>query len=513
MTEETKLKWYRVSIILIAFIFAVPTFMHYTVDDTFMYLHFKDILAGNLFRKTDFLTLHENLPFLHQKWAMCGLTYILYEWFGFLGWHIGSFVFNLLSYFVLAKIIYKLNPKFLFANIYIFIVALTNNYGDSPLRPQLFSIMFIMIEIYCLELFTEGKLKRTNLWIILFFISIGTMWFHSTMWPLCVITIMPYLVPVFGKWFKKPDHSIKDVWIGFLILFAASLLQPNGLSQYKYMYICCTYRSSAYKGILTELKHFTFTDSKSLLFLLPLFMFLLIYVSCTKHKEKKLWHILLAGGYVVVAMDSIRMVSYASVVMAIVSASVIRDSEESSVRFVFSNFDILATKKKIVSFCAILSIVLISVIVSAIPLLKIYNFEYNRQSASLYFFNTGWPEGFDVADLKDKRVWTDFQYSTWLEYDGAIPYIDARAELYDANSGEKDIYNEWYHTLRTVATGSVEETAKEFRYLQDKYDFDYYIIPKYWVDRLDFDIEILDDFADEVASSDIIIVYKVRKNE
>jgi hypothetical protein len=212
-------------------------------------------------------------------------------------------------------------------------------------------------------------------------------------------------------------------------------------------------------------------------------------------------------------MDSIRMVSYASVVMAIVSASVIRDSEESSVRFVFSNFDVLSTKKKIVSFCAILSIVLISVIVSAIPLLKIYNFKYNRQSASLYFFNTGWPEGFDVADLKDKRVWTDFQYSTWLEYDGAIPYIDARAELYDTNSGEKDIYNEWYHTLRTVATGSVEETAKEFRYLQDKYDFDYYIIPKYWVDRLDFDIEILDDFADEVASSDIIIVYKVRKNE
>ena len=83
MSDSKQLKRYIILVVMISIMFGVISLMAYTFDDLFMCRHWEDILNGNLFRKTDFMTVHDSMPFLHQKWAMCFLTYLIYTTGGF----------------------------------------------------------------------------------------------------------------------------------------------------------------------------------------------------------------------------------------------------------------------------------------------------------------------------------------------------------------------------------------------------------------------------------------------
>ena len=511
MSEQERLKWYKIIVIILIIAFAIFNICMFSIDAGFMYWHFEDILDGNLFRKTDFLTVHDNLPFLHQKWAMCFLTYITYNIGGYLGWQIAAIILNVILFSVMAYVVTKLNNKYLFANICILILAFLNN-TYSLFRPHVISSTFIVIEVYLLELFISNKLSKKKLWIGLFLISLGTMWFHSTMWVLCVITIMPYLVPNIRNLFKEQDYKLRDIWLGFAVILLASLLQPNGLLQYKYMYVCSTALGGGFGGLVSELQAFSFSDVTSLFFLLPLCLFVDIYIVCTRHAKKSLPHILLAGGYIFLAFRSVRMIPLSAIIIVLVAASVMGDADQDDIYFSFANFDGLRAKRSAI-IGTILSILLLIVVSYGAVNTLLSNYDLSCNKGSIVAYDKSCdnmvPKLWLSNDVAGKRVWTQDDWGTRAQSCGMIPYTDCRAELFANNTSDGSIYDELHHTMSILETGSEEEILNEFQYLQTKYNFDYYIIVKEWVDN-NPNIGVISEMANVVEENDYVYMYEVK---
>ena len=512
MSDLKQLKRYIILVIMISIMFGVISLMAYTFDDLFMYRHWEDMLNGNLFRKIDFMTVHNSMPFLHQKWAMCFLTHLIYNIGGFFGWNIAAMILRIGCYIFLGIILYKLNPKYLYPNIYIFIISLFLDGQDATFRPQIISTALVILEVYLLEQFSKSEIKKIKLWIGLFVISLFMMWFHSTMWLLSVITIMPYLVYINWSKFEEQTYNLIDVWVGLGFILLASLFQPNGIYQYKYMFLCATGIEDGFSGSVGELKSFSITDGASLLFLFVVIMFAYTYFVCTKGKKKNIHHILLVGGYFVLAFKSIRMSALASIIAGLILSAELSRSEEEIVDFAFAKANVLTSIKKYIG-----SVILITfgiVFVSFLVLKGAYitfNPEYNHSYASKYYAKSFIPISTKEYDLAGKKVWSPLtDDSTILEFDGAIMYFDCRAELFSGFNCETDIHEEVYNTISVIANGDYNDVLKEWSFLQNKYDFDYYIIMKEMTKEVP-NILSIEEIADKVYENNVVILYKVRK--
>jgi len=510
MKQSNVKKQYIVLISILICIFVFEALRAMSVDNCFMYLHFEDILQGNLFRKTDFLTVHEGLPFSHQKWAMCFLTYIVRNAFGFFGWHIFAVIFNAVNYAILAVVITKLNPKNLSANILLLIFPYMLG-AFTAFRPHIISSMLVVLEIYYLEQFSKGELSKKKLWISLFWISLVTMWFHSTMWPLVVITILPYLFSFDFLCFKKIKGSVRDIWIGFAILLSASILQPNGFSQYKYMWICCSALSDKLKNSIRELNSFNFNETSCLIYLTAVLVGIFVFIVCIRHQKMSCSHLFLAAGYLVLGFMSIRMIPLSISVFAIVIAIIMNDAKEESVKLATGGCDLFSSKKifnRVTTVGVIIAICNIGFIAYAFN--ANYDIKYSKGFISDYFRDSFKTEDLSKDDMTNIRLWSVcFNTMASLELYGVTPYMDSRAELFTGAFGGDDVITEYNHTLAVIEENDYAKTLQEFEMLQSKYNFDYYMFPAELVEACD-SIKSLETFADCVEMTDDVCLYKVR---
>ena len=235
-SDKYKKTIYFILAIAISMLFGFSRFGFITYDHFFMIAHAKDMLANGLYRNTDIFTVHEGFYFLYQKWAMCFLVYLLYQIGGFqLIDFAGTVVLAVLCILIFG-IMYRYNSKYPSLNLVIGSLFMFEVMPGQTLRPHVISLFVIIMEIYELERYRKGNIQTG--WHLLLFLaicSLVTMWFHSTMWILCILTVLPY---IFCR--ERENCSRKAIVLGIIIMCLMSLLQPNFLEQYHYMWVCMT---------------------------------------------------------------------------------------------------------------------------------------------------------------------------------------------------------------------------------------------------------------------------------
>ena len=231
-------------------------------DDWFMIDHGRDIIENGFYRSTDFLSIHDWLPFMHQKWAMCLLVYGAYSWAGV--WGMRALMIVLIMGLVLAlyMLVNRLYPDGRWHNsvyIFAFIVLGCHRYLIS-LRPHIFSAGMIAVELYVLERYTRGYIKHGRLYGTLFIASLVTMWLHSTMWYACLIPVLPYLCEnrFVSRYVRFIDGDagmpvrVRAACVAALL--AGGVLNPEGVGIFRYLAVTVTAGSGADYPWIGELR-------------------------------------------------------------------------------------------------------------------------------------------------------------------------------------------------------------------------------------------------------------------
>ena len=83
----------------------------------------------------------------------------------------------------------------------------------------------------------------------------------------------------------------------------------------------------------------------------------------------------------------------------------------------------------------------------------------------------------DAMDMTDLKLFTTAEVGSYCTIYGAKPYYDCRAEVYDIALNEKsDVLTEFVAICHDMKNGIF--TVDDAMMLQEKYDFDYWILSK-----------------------------------
>lgn len=465
-------KTYYITAALTACIMALMRNLFETIDDYFMYLQGKDILTGNIHRTTDFLSLHEGFAFLHQKWLMCIATYIAWTAGKEKGLYIAGFIISFILYISVFMCMDKLNPKYRILNLVTGAIAILPIAISREFRPQIISMTMLILIITALEQYTNGQNSNPKrLYIELTIYSLIIMWFHSTMWYLCLIYMLPYIAEILiseNKYINIPKYQHRPIWIATLCVLLSSIIQPNGIKQYSYMIGCMSATNDKYKILVDELETISSTDPKILISIIEITIIAYIIINTKKITPR---HILLISGSVLMAILSRRMIYYQIILITPIIAEMISTLPKENKIIQWTQNEINKIFLQIMTITiAVAIIIFCKAILISTPL------KANQYTKAGYYTIDLIKEN---SKTENPKIFSSsMRINTYSLLYGMKPYIDGRIEIFDKNINKKeDIIQEIIDTATNIEN-KPQNTPEIINSLQTKYDFDYYIIYK-----------------------------------
>lgn len=275
-------------------------------DIWFMIAHGNYLFENGFhFPSTEILSIHSDFAFSLEKWASCVLFAGAYNLFG--EW--GVLIFSVIVFALVLYLIYRAALVVSEGNFWVSILGtalcgLPLAISWARTRPQIFSYMFLILEFIVLEKFVQTK-KEKYLWFLPL-ISCLLIQFHSTMWVMFLIVLMPYIFLQIKVGRFVPDKGYKPMTIfkyGVISILTA-LINPYGLVSVSYLF-----NSIGAEGmhIISELQPMTWNW---LAYFVPSLLFIVLWLKTDHKKEvpvRYLWFIL---GTAVMSLTAIRNISY-----------------------------------------------------------------------------------------------------------------------------------------------------------------------------------------------------------
>ena len=160
-------------------------------------------------------------------------------------------------------------------------------------RPHIFDILFLLLEIYLLELYIKSNNK---LYLIgLPIISILMINLHSSIWLMLFVFLLPYYVDniIKIKTFKKDKYSIIPIIITTIVMLLSGLINPYGIDSITYLF--GSYGVESINNLVKEMKPVVINSVTGIYVYAYIFV---ILFSCyyAKGKKFKLRYLLLFLG-------------------------------------------------------------------------------------------------------------------------------------------------------------------------------------------------------------------------
>lgn len=434
-------------------------------SDVYFMINSAETMLEEGFQYFDSLTMFQNMPFYSQKWAMCFLTYFIHSLGSMPALMVGMYILGGIRSILLFETINVINPKSKTRNLFLSVFAcLLLNIYSLDFRPSIIADCFLFGEIIVFETHKRNKLTKKNiayLFIWSAIISIGVMWFHSTMWPMCIIFALPYLCDYhkLNKIFKalkisNLEASYSKVWpffVSIIIMIICGFLNPHGIKQFWYM--MCVILCSDSLTVAQECRQLVFGDGWSIVILISLAC---VGISAAQAKRINLRFVYFLVGTLIMTFTAQRCLEYFIPSVFFMIASCIAETEDGTFKRLAESFEIY-----------------IAVIIS-VAFVGALDLSYNAQA-----YNSGEIDetlGYTVNEAlvnanvpKDAKIYCSFDLGSYLEYLGYKPYIDGRLEVFSwIINGERDILGEY--------TATYDGSVPHLEYLNDTYDFDYYIV-------------------------------------
>lgn len=450
-----KLKKYIKSLLLVVFLFItsyITVTKHLDNDFWFTINHGRYILE-NGFTNIEPFTLHEGLSFSFQKWLTSIVFYLVYTKFGYLGIHLLITCLMSLTSFIMWKCASLISGNKRNSAVIVSIIMAVFSFQFAKTRPQIFSYLFLVLEIYQLEKYVKDN-KAQHLFVLPLY-SLLLMQFHSTMWLMFIIFMLPYIFEL--NWFKAYFKVSEYKKIPLLIVLALSVLIA-GINPYGFNSVIYLFNSNV-KEISTMIKELQMTTIGEWPLFICTLLPMLIWLFFKKNKEDMpLRYIFFLFGTGLMALVAVRNMAYFILVSTLIVA------------WMYKDISIKINKKIIVG-------MFIGLLIGT-PLI-IYNtvttddVRAKNQEAKYVVANGKKPLDFlaSITTPKNTIIYTSFNEGSYAEWLGFKAYIDPRAEVFVKEINKKeDIFKEWMLFYKGYTN---------YKQLEDKYSFDYWLINKY----------------------------------
>ena len=514
MDKKVKINFNIVAVICILIFSAVlaPITLQ---NDTFYTIKIGEHILENGIDMHDPFSIHD-LPYTYPHWLYDISIYLVYSLGGMLGVYISTVVLSC----ILGITMYFVNKKIVKNDLVSFLLTLGAMYalgGFIAARAQLFTYILFTLQIFFIEKFIETKKKRYAIGLIIIPTIIANV--HLAVWPFYFVPFLPYIAEYlialildshliykigtkyrkdkinklskkqgneekiatlekinktreeqFEQYKEKQAYRIENPYkikivkkdnVKWLILIAViclftGLLTPLGDTPYTYL--IKTMQGNTTQSINEHLP-MVLIQSTHTLVILVIALSILIFTD-TKIRLKDFF---MLGGLIILALMSRRQLSML-IILGIYSINrLITD--------LFNKYDPEGTEKfmKIISegfgrVITILLVVLFSVLI------------YREQRTTDYIDTDTYPVEAakyikENLNLNDIRLYNEYNYGSYLLYEGIPVFIDSRADLYtpEFNGDEdKDIFTDFI---------KVSSLSVHYEDIFDKYDITHLIMP------------------------------------
>lgn len=440
-----KILVYSSAVILMFFIpVAVMLIRDLDNDTWFMLNHGRYILQNGLYPEYEPFTVHSELHFTFQKWLACVIYWIIYKYTG----AIGLKLFNAAIYCLFDLVLYRLlnyvaQDKSRIHNLVIIVLMNALMYQFYYVRPQIFTYLFLAIELLCLEKYI--KEKQSKYLIVIPFLSLAEIQLHSTIWPILLIFMLPYMFDFSSmkiaekiKFIERREYNRINIWITFAASIVAALINPYGSESL--IYLVKSLFIPELKLSIPEVRApglLSITTFSIIIFSILLIIYLI------KNRKFELRFLFLYAGTMLMAIMSTRQLSFFLIAGAVLVCNQ-RKIKLTNIKQIF--------------------IVLLAFIISIEVAFVTYEYpsKHNQCIVNVVDYLDSIESGENV------KVFSISDPGSYLEFKGFKTYSDTRAEIFsDKINLKKNILEE---------RANYELGYLNYKDLFTKYDFDYAII-------------------------------------
>ena len=429
----------------------------FSLDNDFWFLiNMGKYIVNNGLPLVEPFTIHSNLSITVQQWLTDIIFYFIYNKFDVYG----MYVFTLIIYVLIILVMYKLsklvnNGKTKMSFFTTLIIGGFLGRFFITTRPQIFDCLFILLELYLLELYIH---KNNKLYLLgLPVISLLMINLHASVWPMLFVILIPYFIDkiVKLKYFDKDKYSLKLLIIITIVMILVGFINPYGIDAITYLFK--SYGVSDINNLVGEMLPVTSTDFIGILIYILIFIILFSYYY-NKGNKDKLRYLLLFLGTTYLGLSHFKGILFLLLVSILLINYNFRNIKNENIKsYVFY-------KNKKMNIFMIVFLIIYIVIYGYI----VYSFDIKEKNIN-YLNNI--VKYLDNNASKDDKIYTGYNDGGYLEYMGYKCYIDPRAEVFLKTNNEKeDILHEYVLLL----SGKLH--YKEFL---NKYDFDYLVVGDY----------------------------------
>ena len=412
-------KIYIIFTILIT-IFSISVVSKNLQNDTFSAIAIgKYILNHGLDFKEHF-NMNPNLSYHNARYLFNIVMALIYNKFNFFGIYafvcfivaiIGNTIFN-----ILLKLKNNIIVSFIITILSIFL-----SFAYFTARAQIISYLFLIIELYSIEMLIKTNKKRYIIYILISSILIAN--FHTTIWLMTLVLFLPFLAEfILSKIIKKPkilyyeNINIKLLLIAFILTFLSGFCTPLKTLPYTYIFKTMGGLSPLY---IDELKKTNIIKTYNILFYTIVYISLFIY---SKFKIKISDLFLIIGLYTMGVLAGRNIPFF--ILLTVISFSRLINNITSKNEEKLNNITDKLEKKNILLIFVIIYILVLSSI----------NF-YNNNITKKYVDESMYPVKASEyinskIDKSKMKLFNEFSYGTYLEFKDIKVFIDSRSEVF-----------------------------------------------------------------------------------
>lgn len=448
-------------IIIVLIPFIISFFQLRIIDNDFYFLYSTgEYIVKNGFPFTDMLSMHSSMKIIVQQWLSSVLFYYVYLYLG----KYGVFALLYICYGAICYLTYSLS-KLISNNpiVSAFVTAITNFLVFDPFlvtRPQMFTYVILLLEVYLLE--KHVQTKKVNYLFAIPVLSLLLVNMHGAMWAMLLVFMLPYLVS--AVFFKTKNFTLEAQGnlLALIATFAGSIVIGllNPYSWEAMIYLTSSYGQRSL-SIISEM-HSTSLDSNEGLTFFIVFGVTGLIVCFIKKRQFARRFFLLYAGTLLLALLQIKGIPYFYLFGIPAFTYMIKDFNPGMLKKYLKDYD----KKKY----KVLSGIFLSLCLVYVCEARLFTTQELNESREDHYNRLD--EVVAILDKSEEPVvlYTNFNDGQYLEFKGYHPFIDGRAELFlYKNNKEYDYFTE-YSSLRSA--------GYYYQDFIDKYEFNYLIVSK-----------------------------------
>lgn len=419
-------------------------------NDTYWLLNTGKYILSHGFPNTEPFTMHQGLDFTAQQWLTTVVFYLFYSYLGTLS----LYILNIIIFIFIGMVIYKTSLKLcknVFIAIPITVASCIILSFYMVLRPQIFSIAIFALQVYFLECYAA---RQRKIYLVLIpVLSVLLINFHAALWPFFFVLYIPYIVDglKFSRFgIKTQGYGIGPMIFTLVVSLAAGVINPYG---YRNMtYLLQSYGNKTIGSSISEMMSPDFKSADGIIIFLLLVLFVLIHIKVKGSSRPR--YFLITLGTLYMGLSSLRSMPLFIVTAMPFMAYYMRDIRIPETTQV---------NKKLRIICSALLVVTITGLFFLRPYDYTESMEYFRPVKAAEYIK-------DNLDLKNIRLYNNFNVGGYLEFCGIKTFIDSRAEIFLKSVNKKnDIIIDFFNV------------SKGFKYYKDfinRYSFNCFLFEK-----------------------------------